>query len=82
MKIVPAGRWLLTKDMMMSWAKSDDSIGQIRGELLNIIAMVRYESDFESLSDTKRANVLKIHRILKSVGHKIAANPSIPVESR
>ncbi|MAA78902.1 MAG: hypothetical protein CL916_06550 [Deltaproteobacteria bacterium] len=82
LKIVPDGRWLLTKELVTFWANSDASIANVKEDLLNVIALVRYESSFEALSDTKRANVFKIHRILKSIGHQIASTPSVPLEIR
>ena len=82
MKIVPEGRWLLTEEMVRNWAKSTANISEIRSELFNMIALVRYETTFASLKGTKKANVFKIHRIIKNIGHQIVTNPSVPFETR
>ena len=82
MKIVPEGRWLLTEELVKNWAQSNAGLSDIKAELFNIIALVRYETNFESLKGTKRANVFKIHRIIKNIGQQIANYPSVPFESR
>ena len=82
MKIVPEGRWLLTEELVRNWAKSNATISEIGADLLNVIALVRYGIGFESLKGTKKANVLKIHRIIKSIGKQIVNNSMIPFEIR
>lgn len=81
-KIVPEGRWLLTEDFLSTWNHNDSTLGKLRRELLNVISLVRYETEFEKLSQNKQMNVLKIHRISKSIGQHIAHDPSIPVIAR
>ena len=81
-KIVPAGEWLLTEDFLTTWNQSDSGINSLRESMLNVIALVRYECDFRTLSQNKQANVFKILRIVKSVGQQIASNPSVPLNAR
>ena len=63
---------MLTEDFLYAWSQSEASISELTDSLLNVIALVRYETDFTSLSDTKQNNVLKIHRITKNIGQNIA----------
>ena len=81
-KIFPEGRWLLTEGFLTTWNQNNSTLNSLRRNLFNIISLVRYEVEFEKLSQNKQMNVLKIHRISKSIGQQIAHNTSIPVIPR
>ena len=59
-KIRPEGRWMLTEDFLYAWSQSEASISELTDSLLNVIALVRYETDYTSLSSSKQNNVLKM----------------------
>ena len=81
-KIASADKWLLTEDFLRTWNQSESAMNALKENMLNVIAFVRYESDFGTLSQNKQANVFKILRIVKSIGQQIASNPSVPFDAR
>jgi hypothetical protein len=81
-KILPGNRWPLTELFLSTWANNTGSLSDLREELLTVISLIRYESDYADLSKTKQENVRKILRIVKYIGQQIASSPHIPLEAR
>jgi len=82
LKLVPEGEWKLSEELLTSWAQTSASIKDLNKNLLNIIALVRYQNSYDGLSKKKQENVLQIHRIVKSIGIEITKGEFIPLMPR
>ncbi len=66
--------WPLQADTLKKWAHCERNFLEAKSDLMNVIALLRYEIQFDNLSKTQQNNIKKIVRIVRNTGYVIAKN--------